>query len=148
MVEMVSRRMVWRDSGRIKAGVDCYEKRLVRIYDGINAIIRQHNPDEIAIEAVFISKNPSTALKLGQARGVALLAAAQSGAYMTAYSPREVKKTVVGSGAAQKGQVQFMVKKLLSLQYEPSEDEADALALSITHGNKLQVGDTLMEKIR
>ena len=122
------------DSGRIcagRAGVD-FSGRLSNIYDDLSALLRQYRPDYIAIERVFSQVNVASALKLGQARGVALLACEQyRSGLVSEYSPRAVKKSVTGYGGAEKTQVQFMVKQLLKLDCVLSEDAADALALAI-----------------
>lgn len=122
------------DSGRIvagKAGVD-FSARLGRIYSDLTQLLHQHQPDLIAIEKVFSHVNVDSALKLGQARGVALLVCEQyRSGLVSEFSPKAVKKSVTGYGSAQKSQMQFMVKKLLGLSCVVTEDAADALALAI-----------------
>jgi crossover junction endodeoxyribonuclease RuvC len=100
--------------------------RLKLIYAGVSEIITQFQPDFFAIEQVFMAKNPDSALKLGQARGVAIVAAVNQNLEVFEYAARQVKQTVVGTGAAEKAQVQHMVRSLLKLS-------ADALAIAITH---------------
>jgi crossover junction endodeoxyribonuclease RuvC len=109
------------------------------IFDGITQIIAEHTPAQLAIEQIFMAKNASSALKLGQARGVALLAAACAGLTVYEYEARKVKQAVVGTGAADKTQVQQMVKTLLKLAASPQEDAADALAVAICHANSFHL---------
>jgi crossover junction endodeoxyribonuclease RuvC len=113
--------------------------RLKEIYAGLCAVIRDHAPDEFAIESAFYGKNAQSALKLGHARGVAMLAAVEHEIPTSEYSPREVKKAVVGNGAASKEQVQYMVKSLLHIS--PSQmlhDASDALAVALCHLHRLE----------
>src|ERR1017187_2463621 len=108
--------------------------RLSRVYDALAAIIQNKRPDEVAIEDVFYAVNVKSALKLGQVRGVAMLAAAQAGLSVVAYSPLSIKSAVVGYGKAEKCQVQMMVARLLDLPAPPEPpDVADALAIAICH---------------
>lgn len=108
--------------------------RLVSIYEALGELIARHKPAAIAVEELFFSKNARTALSVGHARGVVLLAAAQSGADLAQYKPSEVKQAVTGYGAADKRQVQEMVKLLLGLDSVPQPDDAaDALAVAICH---------------
>ena len=109
-------------------------QRLLQVYTELTALIALHAPDIVAIEEVFFSANAKSALKLGQVRGVALLAAATCNLPVAEYAPLSVKSSVVGYGLAAKEQVQFMVTRLLSLDRAPdSADAADALALCICH---------------
>ena len=104
------------------------------ICEGLRRLIGEHAPECAAVEEVFMSANAKTALKLAQARGVALLAAAEAGLPVAEYSPLEIKTSVVGYGRAEKGQVQMMVRSLLRLPEElESEDACDALAVAICH---------------
>jgi crossover junction endodeoxyribonuclease RuvC len=112
-------------------------ERLSRIHAEAARLIELHRPDEIAVENVFHSRNVKSALTLGHARGVALLAAAQSGVPIFEYAPREVKLSVVGSGSASKHQVASMVRRLVDLSGgELREDESDAIAVAICHLHK------------
>lgn len=122
-------------SGTIRAGRGDVAGRLRRIFDGVRELVERHGPDEVAIERVFVHVNPDSALKLGQARGAALCAAGERGAAVHEYSAREVKLAVTGTGAADKVQVQHMVKALLGLQGQVAADAADALAVAICHAN-------------
>lgn len=109
-------------------------QRLVALYDGLQALISQHQPDVMAVEQLFFSRNVTTAIAVGQARGVALLAAAQAGISVSEYSPSEVKHAVVGYGKADKRQIQEMVRLILNLRDLPQPDDAaDALAVALCH---------------
>jgi len=111
--------------------------RLKIIYDELDKLIKKYKPDEFAIETAFFGKNVQSAMKIGYARGVSLLAAIQNEIPSKEYSPREVKKSVVGNGAASKEQVQYMIKKLLSVKKAKMKfDESDALAVAICHAFK------------
>jgi crossover junction endodeoxyribonuclease RuvC len=107
--------------------------RLRGIFEAISALIQEHRPDEIAIERVFVHRNPDSALKLGQARGAALCAAVALGAEAHEYAPRAIKLAVTGYGAADKRQVARMVAALLTLGTLPGADAADALAVALCH---------------
>ena len=109
-------------------------RRLSRIYEGLGELICAHHPDEVAIEEIFYALNVKSALKLGQVRGVAMLAAASAGLEVAEYSPLTIKSSVVGYGRAEKQQVQHMVTRLLNLPEPPqSMDASDALAIAICH---------------
>lgn len=109
-------------------------ERLVQIYDGLNQILEQHQPVSGAVESLFFQKNVRTAMSVGQARGVVLLALQQAGLPTEDYTPNEVKQAVSGYGSADKQQVQTMVKSLLNLKEIPKPDDAaDALAVAICH---------------
>jgi crossover junction endodeoxyribonuclease RuvC len=108
--------------------------RLKLIYDGLLKVIAEYKPDEFAIETAFYGKNAQSALKLGQARGVSLLAAISNNLPIAEYSPREMKKALVGNGTASKQQVQFMVKSLLKMDRLPKQyDVTDALGVAVCH---------------
>lgn len=114
-------------------------ERLGKIYDNLNIILKQYRPDEFALETAFYGKNVQSALKIGFARGVCMLAAIHNGIAVNEYSPREVKKSVVGNGSASKTQVQYMVTSILELDGNfSSMDESDALAIAICHAFRLQ----------
>ena len=112
-----------------------FADRLFEIYEGISQVIKQHKPDQMAIEDVFVSINPRSALKLGHARGVLLLAGKTHKLPIAEYTPRTVKQTVAGYGQAEKAQMQQVVRVLLKLSGNPSEDAADALAVAICHAH-------------
>jgi len=109
--------------------------RLMALHSELSAVIALHRPAAIAVELAFVAKDPSAALKIGHARAVALLAAAQAGLEIAEYSPNHIKKSVVGAGHAGKEQVQFMVKRLLPACGVTQADAADALAAAITHAH-------------
>ena len=109
--------------------------RINEIFDGINEVIQLHDPEAAAVEDVFLASNPRTAIKLGQARGAAVVAAMQNGLSVSDYSARQVKQAVAGYGQAEKKQVQHVVRLLLNLKRNPSSDAADALAVAICHAN-------------
>ncbi|MFA7439573.1 MAG: crossover junction endodeoxyribonuclease RuvC [Sphingomonadaceae bacterium] len=110
-------------------------RRLVRLYDGLAAMLAAYHPHEAAIEEVFLNRNAQSTLKLGHARGVVMLAAAGSGVPLSEYATRLVKKAVVGTGAADKIQVAAMVARLLPGCGAMGADEADALAVGIAHSH-------------
>ena len=110
--------------------------RLSKLYDELISLIDKFQPQHIAVEELFFNKNVKTAIRVGQARGVILLAGAQQGILVSEYTPLQVKQAVVGYGRASKNQVQQMVKALLNLEDIPKPDDAaDALAISICHGH-------------
>lgn len=109
-------------------------QRLVRLYEGVQGLIAAHRPDALAIEQLLFGRNVTTAIAVGQARGVVLLAAAQAGMTVAEYKPAQVKEAVVGYGKADKPQMQEMVRILLDLPSIPHPDDAaDALAIAICH---------------
>jgi crossover junction endodeoxyribonuclease RuvC len=121
------------DCGCIKVSGASLSARLRCIFEAIEALVLEHRPDEVAIERVFMHKNADSALKLGQARGVALCAAVALGASAHEYAPRAIKQAVTGFGGAQKLQVAQMVTTLLALPRRPAADAADALAVALCH---------------
>ena len=112
-------------------------QRLAHLCDQLQAVIAEHGPDTAAAEEVFVNQNPQSTLKLGQARGVALMCAARAGIDVGEYSPTLVKKAVVGTGGAEKAQVHAMVARLLPGVKIAGPDAADALAVAITHAHHL-----------
>lgn len=114
-----------------------FSRRLARIYHELAAILGRHRPDQAAMEQVFTAKNAASALKLGQARGAAVAACAAAGLHVADYAPTLVKKSLVGTGRAEKEQVAFMVRRLLNLRPEAAAkwplDASDALAVAICH---------------
>ncbi|MBT4333328.1 MAG: crossover junction endodeoxyribonuclease RuvC [Candidatus Cloacimonetes bacterium] len=112
-------------------------QRLTQIHSEIDKVISEYKPDMAVIETIFYGKNIKSAFTLGHARGVIMLALAQHNIEIAEYSPREVKKSVVGNGNASKEQVLYMVQKILNLSAKPkTEDAADALAIALCHFNK------------
>ncbi|MAD46604.1 MAG: crossover junction endodeoxyribonuclease RuvC [Oceanospirillaceae bacterium] len=122
-------------SGCIRTGEGELPARLKKIFDGVTELIATYQPQEFAIEQVFMGKNADSALKLGQARGVAILAAVNQALPVAEYAPRTIKQAVVGRGGADKEQVQHMVQSLLKLPGKPQADAADALAIAICHAH-------------
>lgn len=111
----------------------CFAARLQQIFVGLSAVIQQHQPEVMGIEAVFIGQNAQSALKLGQARGAAMVAGTQAGLIVHEYAARQIKQAVTGSGAADKTQMQKMVALTLALSEIPPPDAADALAIALCH---------------
>ena len=122
-------------SGFVRTQEGHWSSRLRGIFERLGAIIDEHVPHELAIEKVFMHRNPSSALKLGQARGVAILAGSMRALSVHEYSPNEVKQAVTGKGHATKEQIQYMTKVLLALREPPQTDQADALAVAICHAH-------------
>ena len=112
--------------------------RLVTIHDGLTRVIAEFRPDEAAAEATFVNRDASATLKLGQARGVALLVPAKAGVPVAEYAPNLVKKTIVGAGHGDKVQIRMMIGVLLPKAAPESEDAADALAVAVTHAHHRQ----------
>lgn len=121
-------------SGCIRTTDVALEQRLAQIYAGLGEVVGLHHPTYVAIERVFMAKNPDSALKLGQARGTALVCMANLGFAVNEYSPRQIKQAVTGQGGADKTQVQHMVTAILRLSATPQADAADALAIALTDG--------------
>ena len=133
VIRAVNNAVSWVDSGVIVSDSSMpLSGRLLRIYDGISAKIHEHEPQRVCVEEAFYGKNVHTTLVLGHARGVAMLAAAQAGCVVSEYTPREIKKSVTGSGNAGKEQVEYMVKMLLNPKGEKTRQDAyDALAVAM-----------------
>ena len=127
-------------SGVIDAKKDSFNNRLKIIFESLAEIIREHKPDQMAVETVFVHKNASSALKLGHARSAAICASFESNINIFEYSPREVKLSTVGTGKAEKEQVMKMVKLILSIkQVKLNLDESDALAVGICHAHSQSI---------
>ncbi|MDP3268661.1 MAG: crossover junction endodeoxyribonuclease RuvC [Legionella sp.] len=136
IIRELNRKIEYIDSGCIRTSPDEeLSHKLLQIYDGICHLMDHYSPGEVAIEQVFMHQNPNSALKLGHARGVAMVAAASHRVKVNEYSAREIKQTVVGYGAAEKDQVNHMVVHLLGLNSAPQTDAADALAIAICHSH-------------
>ncbi|MDX1588930.1 MAG: crossover junction endodeoxyribonuclease RuvC [Oleiphilaceae bacterium] len=131
-------RLSYIDSGCIRMQDGTMAQRLQTIYAGLAEIIERYRPEEFAIEQVFLSRNVDSALKLGQARGVAMVCAANAGLAVNEYAARQVKQALVGKGSADKTQVQHMVTAILELPRRPQEDAADALGIAICHAHMRQ----------
>ncbi len=123
-------------------------ERLVQLFDGLQEVITDWEPHSAAVEETFVNKNPTSTLKLGQARGIALLVPAMAGIVVAEYSPNHIKKTVVGSGHAGKTQVSAMLKILLPQAVINGEDAGDALAVAICHAHNDGVHGTLYETVK
>jgi len=117
---------------------ETFSERLKQIFEGLSAIIVEYAPQEAAVERVFMARNPDSALKLGQARGAAICAVVSRGISISEYAAREVKQSVVGTGAGDKTQVQHMVGVLLNFHERLQADAADALAIALTHAHTRQ----------
>lgn len=138
VIRQQGRHLTYLGSGAIRTQVEDLPTRLKRIYAGVTEIITQFQPTMFAIEQVFMAKNADSALKLGQARGTAIVAAVNHDLPVFEYAARLVKQTVVGIGSADKLQVQDMVTRILKLSSSPQADAADALAIAITHAHSMQ----------
>lgn len=136
VVEFSGSHAAYLDSGTIRTGRKDLASRLKIIFEDVSEVVNRYRPDALAIEEVFVHQNVATALKLGQARGAAILAAAVQGIAVFEYTPTQIKKSVTGRGHASKEQVQHMVKILLCLAHKPPSDAADALAVSLCHGHR------------
>ncbi len=135
-IEQRGNRLIHIDNGAIfTRSQDALAARLQRIYQTLCELIETYQPDAVAVEQVFMARNPASALKLGHARGVALLAGINAGLPVAEYSALQVKSAVVGYGKAAKNQVQQMTKTLLNLPEIAQEDAADALAVAICHAH-------------
>ena len=135
LVERRGRDIVFIGSGIIRAGGSGpIAPRLLMIKQELDGVIERYRPAALAVEDIFMAKNPKSTLTLGEVRGVVLLAAAEANIPIFEYSPREVKQSIVGAGAAHKSQVAAMVGRLMRLDHEPeTEDETDALAVAFCH---------------
>jgi crossover junction endodeoxyribonuclease RuvC len=129
----------WVASGALQVGAYPWPGRLGRIFDGVAAVVAAYHPHEMAVEQLIFARDPTAALKIGQARGAALCAGLKSGVEVHEYSPKTVKLAVVGTGGADKAQVQHMVRVLLGLSELPAEDEADALAIALCHAHSMGI---------
>ena len=126
-------------AGTVKAPLDGeLAIRLAALHDGLDEVVQAHRPDEASVEQTFVSRDASATLKLGQARGIALVVPARAGISVAEYAPNAVKKTVVGAGHAAKAQIRAMVRVLLPLAKFDGNDEADALAIAICHAHHRQ----------
>lgn len=133
IIREVKQKLQYIDSGCIRTTNGDFSQRLLQIFNGVCHLMDEYNPTEVAIEQVFTHKNPNSALKLGHARGVAMVACASHRIDLHEYSAREVKQSLVGYGAAEKEQVKQMVVNLLMLNKAPQSDAADALGIAICH---------------
>ena len=133
VVDAVGSRLTYVASGVIRTSQAEFAARLCEIFRCMQSVVEQYQPQEIAIEKVFVNRNPDSALKLGQARGAAICGTADAGAVVFEYATRQIKQAVVGSGNAEKSQVQLMMRSLLKLDAPVQADAADALAAAVCH---------------
>lgn len=140
IIEKSGNRLTYVTSGCVKSGQGDLTVRLKVILEGLAEVIAANQPEEVAIEKVFVNVNPQSTLALGQARGTAICAAVIAGLPVAEYTALQVKQSVVGKGHAQKEQVQHMVRRLLALPGNPSPDAADALACAICHAHGGRLG--------
>ncbi len=139
MIETIGNRLTHLGNGRLQSDGDApLATRLLQIHTGLCAVLEEWQPDEAAVEETFVNKNPGSTLKLGQVRGVVLLAPASMGLPVHEYSPNLIKKSVVGSGHADKAQIQVMVQRFLPGIVINGPDAADALAVAICHAHHAQ----------
>ena len=136
VIESAGTRLSFIASGVVKPDSKAdLATRLAALFEGLDALIAEHRPHEAAVEETFVNRDPVSTLKLGQARGVALLAPARAGLPVAEYAPNKIKKSLVGAGHADKTQVQAMIKVLLPAARAESADAADALAIAICHAH-------------
>ena len=135
IIQKEGQKLIFVDAGTIRTETPEMPERLKRIFAGIERIVKFHGPTEAAVEQVFMSVNPDSALKLGQARGAAIAALVNLDLQVAEYTARQIKQSVVGYGAADKEQVQMMVMRILNLSIKPQQDAADALATAICHAH-------------
>jgi crossover junction endodeoxyribonuclease RuvC len=136
VIESEGNRLIFIGCGSIEAKDTLpLAMRLVIIHDGLSRVLNEFSPIEAAVEQTFVNKDGAATLKLGQARGVAMLAPAQFGISVAEYAPNQVKKTVVGAGHADKNQIRVMLNILLPKATPKTADAADALAIAITHAH-------------
>ena len=134
IIEVSGSRLAYVASGLLRSNAKAtLARRLCELHEGLCAVIQCHAPVEAAVEETFVNRDPQSALKLGQARGIALVVPALAGLPVAEYAANLIKKTVVGSGHAEKAQIAMMVKVLLPRSEAQSADAADALAVAITH---------------
>jgi crossover junction endodeoxyribonuclease RuvC len=143
IIEVTGERVVCVAHGVIKTGDGEFPERLGIIFSAIRALIVDHRPLQAAVESVFLSRNPNSALKLGQARGAAVCALIEQGLSVSEYSPRSVKQAIVGRGSADKIQVKHMISMLLQVKEDLAEDAADALAVALCHHHTQQTAQRM-----
>ena len=133
VLDATGSRLTYVASGVIRTGQAEFSARLCEIFRCMRTVVAQYQPHEIAIEKVLVNRNPDSALKLGQARGAAICGTADANAVVFEYATRQIKQAVVGSGNAEKAQVQLMMRSLLKLDGPVATDAADALAAAVCH---------------
>jgi crossover junction endodeoxyribonuclease RuvC len=136
MIACEGNRLIYLACGSVESNAkEALAERLLTIHDGLARIVDEFRPDEAAVEATFVNRDAVATLKLGQARGIALLVPAKAGVLVSEYAPNLVKKTIVGAGHAEKAQIRLMIGVLLPKADPQSEDAADALAIAVTHAH-------------
>lgn len=143
VLDFVSDKATYVASGSVNSIDGAFALRLKTIFDSVSELVRQYRPQVVAIESVFVHRNPGSALKLGHARSAAICATFEFDLDVHEYSPREIKQAVVGTGAATKDQIQHMVRAMLDLKGDPSPDAADALAAALCHGHQRRISASL-----
>ena len=139
MVEMAGNRLGFLACGSVTTNDrDSLAARLLTIHDGLMRIVEEFRPDEAAVEATFVNKDAKATLKLGQARGIAMVVPAKAGVLVAEYAPNLVKKSIVGAGHGDKAHVRMMIGVLLPKADPSSDDAADALAIAVTHAHHRQ----------
>jgi crossover junction endodeoxyribonuclease RuvC len=139
LVDVAGNRLIYVACGSVETnGKASLADRLVEIHDGLTRVIAEHQPHEAAVEATFVNRDAVATLKLGQARGIAMLVPAKAGLTVAEYAPNLVKKTIVGAGHGEKAQIRMMIGVLLPKADPQSEDAADALAIAVTHAHHRQ----------
>ena len=133
VLDVTGSRLRYVASGVIRTSQAGFAARLCEIFRCMQTVVEQYQPQQIAIEKVFVNRNPDSALKLGQARGAAICGTADANAEVFEYATRQIKQAVVGSGSAEKAQVQLMMRTLLKLDGPVAVDAADALAAAVCH---------------
>jgi crossover junction endodeoxyribonuclease RuvC len=147
VLDAVGPRLTYVASGVIRTEKGEFADRLCEIFRCVQSIVAQYRPHEIAIERVFVNRNPDSALKLGQARGAAICGTADANAAVFEYATRQIKLAVVGSGSAEKAQVQLMMRNILKLDGPLSPDAADALAAAVCHALRGRVRVSVMRSV-
>ena len=147
VIDVAGNRLSFVGAGIVRSDQDGgLAERLVELHDGLTAVIRAWGPEEAAVEQTFVNVNPTSTLKLGQARGIALLVPALAGLGVAEYAPNAVKKAIVGAGHADKNQIHHMVKILLPKAEIEGQDAADALAIAICHAHHRQSAANRMKR--
>jgi crossover junction endodeoxyribonuclease RuvC len=147
VVDVVGNRLHYVASGVVRTQQGDFATRLCEIFRCMQTIVAQYQPQEVAIEKVFVNRNPDSALKLGQARGAAICATVGANADVFEYATRQIKQAVVGTGSAEKAQVQMMMRSLLKLDGPVPADASDALAAAVCHALRGRVRTTLLRSV-